>query len=142
MYYIGIDLGTSAVKLLLMEESGKICNIVSREYPLFFPHPGWSEQKPEDWFAQSMEGMKELTKRSNMKKMPKNLPLLFVSGEKDPVGGFGKDVKKVYESYLKAGMKNAEIRLYENDRHEILNEQDRRVVYEELYQWMERNLSG
>ena len=40
MYYIGIDLGTSAVKLLLMEESGKICNIVSREYPLFFPHPG------------------------------------------------------------------------------------------------------
>lgn len=39
-------------------------------------------------------------------------------------------------------MKNAEIRLYENDRHEILNEQDRRVVYEELYQWMERNLSG
>ena len=59
---IGIDLGTSAVKLLLMEESGKICNIVSREYPLFFPHPGWSEQKPEDWFMQSMEGMKELTK--------------------------------------------------------------------------------
>lgn len=93
-------------------------------------------------YHQMFEGMKELTKRSNMKKMPKNLPLLFVSGEKDPVGGFGKDVKKVYESYLKAGMKNAEIRLYENDRHEILNEQDRRVVYEELYQWMERNLSG
>ena len=62
MYYIGVDLGNSAVKLLLMEESGKICNIVSREYPLFFPHPGWSEQKPEDWFIQSMEGMKELTK--------------------------------------------------------------------------------
>ena len=35
MYYIGVDLGTSAVKLLLMEESGKICNIVSKEYPLF-----------------------------------------------------------------------------------------------------------
>lgn len=61
MYYIGIDLGTSAVKLLLMEESGKICNIVSKEYPLFFPHPGWSEQNPEDWFARSMEGIKELT---------------------------------------------------------------------------------
>ena len=61
MYYIGIDLGTSAVKLLLMEESGKICNIVSREYPLFFPHPGWSEQKPEDWFTQSVEGIQELT---------------------------------------------------------------------------------
>ena len=54
MYYIGIDLGTSAVKLLLMEESGKICNIVSKEYPLYFPHPGWSEQNPSDWFEKSM----------------------------------------------------------------------------------------
>ncbi len=61
MYYIGVDLGTSAVKLLLMEESGKISNIVSKEYPLYFPHPGWSEQNPKDWFAQSMVGIKELT---------------------------------------------------------------------------------
>ena len=62
MYYIGVDLGTSAVKLFLMEESGKICNIVSKEYPLFFPHPGWSEQKPEDWYEQTMEGIRELLK--------------------------------------------------------------------------------
>ncbi len=51
MLYIGVDLGTSAVKLLVMDETGDIKkNIVSKEYPLFFPHPGWSEQKPEDWF--------------------------------------------------------------------------------------------
>lgn len=62
MLYIGVDLGTSAVKLLLMDEEGTIKNIVSKEYPLFFPHPGWSEQNPEDWFAQSMEGIQELTK--------------------------------------------------------------------------------
>lgn len=61
MLYIGVDLGTSAVKLLLMDETGDIKKIVSREYPLFFPHPGWSEQKPEDWFTQSVEGVKELT---------------------------------------------------------------------------------
>ena len=61
MLYIGVDLGTSAVKLLLMDENGNIHKIVSREYPLYFPHPGWSEQKPEDWFAQSMEGIRELT---------------------------------------------------------------------------------
>ena len=60
MLYIGVDLGTSAVKLLLMEGSGKIVNIVSKEYPLYFPHPGWSEQKPEDWYEKSMEGIKEL----------------------------------------------------------------------------------
>lgn len=61
MYYIGVDLGTSAVKLLLMEESGKIEKIASREYPLYFPHPGWSEQNPEDWMKEAMEGIKELT---------------------------------------------------------------------------------
>ena len=60
MYYIGIDLGTSAVKLLLMDGGGKIVNIVSREYPLYFPHPGWSEQKPEDWYEQSVLGIREL----------------------------------------------------------------------------------
>ena len=60
MFYIGVDLGTSAVKLLLMEGNGKISKIVSKEYPLYFPHPGWSEQKPEDWFSQTMEGLKEL----------------------------------------------------------------------------------
>ena len=65
MLFVGVDLGTSAVKLLLMDENGKIKNIVSKEYPLYFPHPGWSEQKPEDWFAQSMEGLKELLEGSD-----------------------------------------------------------------------------
>ena len=62
MLFIGVDLGTSAVKLLLMDENGKIKKTVSREYPLYFPHPGWSEQKPEDWYIQSMDGLKELLK--------------------------------------------------------------------------------
>lgn len=60
MLYIGVDLGTSAVKLLLMDETGSIVNIVSKEYPLEFPHPGWSQQNPEDWFDKTMEGLKEL----------------------------------------------------------------------------------
>lgn len=61
MLYIGVDLGTSAVKLLLMTAEGKIEKIVSKEYPLYFPHPGWSEQKPEDWWDAVVEGLKELT---------------------------------------------------------------------------------
>ena len=60
MLYIGIDLGTSAVKLLLMDGAGKIQKIVSKEYPLYFPNPGWSEQNPEDWYDKSIEGLKEL----------------------------------------------------------------------------------
>lgn len=61
MLYIGVDLGTSAVKLLLMDGSGKIEKIVSREYPLSFPHPGWSEQRPQDWWSATVDGIKELT---------------------------------------------------------------------------------
>ena len=61
MLYIGIDLGTSAVKLILMDETGKIHNTVSREYPIFYPHSGWSEQNPEDWYAQVIEGILKLT---------------------------------------------------------------------------------
>ena len=60
MLYIGVDLGTSAVKLLLMDGEGRIQNVVSKEYPLYFPKPGWSEQKPEDWYEQTMIGLKEL----------------------------------------------------------------------------------
>ena len=62
MLYIGIDLGTSAVKLLAMDQDGKIIHIVSREYPIAFPQPGWAEQNPEDWYRQTEEGLKELLK--------------------------------------------------------------------------------
>jgi xylulokinase len=61
MYYIGIDLGTSAVKLLLMDGEGKILNVVSREYPLMFPQPGWSEQDPDAWIRETWTGITELT---------------------------------------------------------------------------------
>ena len=60
MFYAGIDLGTSAVKLLLMDDAGKIHKIVSKEYPIYFPNPGWSEQNPEDWYEQTIAGLKEL----------------------------------------------------------------------------------
>ncbi len=62
MFYIGVDLGTSSVKLILMDEKGEIHGSVTREYPLYFPNPGWSEQKPEDWYNESVTGLKELLK--------------------------------------------------------------------------------
>jgi len=60
--YIGIDLGTSAMKLLLMDGQGQIKNVVSREYPLEFPQPGWSQQRAEDWEKALYEGVPELLK--------------------------------------------------------------------------------
>ena len=60
MRYIGVDLGTSAVKLLLMEENGTLVKSVSREYPLSMPRPGWSEQDPADWEREVFLGIRQL----------------------------------------------------------------------------------
>ena len=59
--FIGIDLGTSAAKLLLVDQQGTVLNTVSREYPLYFPEPGWSEQDPADWWTAVRAGVRELT---------------------------------------------------------------------------------
>ena len=64
MYYVGIDLGTSSVKLLLVNEKGKILNTVSKEYPLYFPNSGWCEQDPNDWWSACESGLKDLLKDS------------------------------------------------------------------------------
>lgn len=60
MLYIGIDLGTSAVKLLLVNENGEILGDVSEKYPLYFPYAGWSEQNPEDWYNAVLKGLVRL----------------------------------------------------------------------------------
>lgn len=60
MQYIGIDLGTSSVKILLMKADGTILSSISKDYPVSYPKPGWSEQNPEDWLRQTLAGLKEL----------------------------------------------------------------------------------
>ena len=61
-YYIGADLGTSALKLLLVDTEGNIVNTVTKTYDVCFPNPGWSEQSPEDWWKALVSGVKELVK--------------------------------------------------------------------------------
>ena len=69
MNYIGVDLGTSSVKLLLMNQDGVICRTVSGEYPIYYPQAGWSEQNPADWYAQMMDGLGELLKEEDKKEV-------------------------------------------------------------------------
>lgn len=59
-YYIGADLGTSALKLLLVNNNGEIVKTVSRTYSVQYPNSGWSEQNPEDWWNAFLSGVKEL----------------------------------------------------------------------------------
>lgn len=89
-----------------------------------------------------MAGMLGMQKKENISMIPKSLPVLFVSGAEDPVGNFGKGVRKVCEIYKSAGLRDVSLRLYEGDRHEILNETNREQVYQELYEWFEEKLSN
>ena len=88
-------------------------------------------------YFQMFEGRKQIAGRKAALKVPRTLPVLFISGAQDPVGGFGKDVEKVYRMYRDAGIKDVSLKLCENDRHEVLNEQDRQQVYEYIWSWME-----
>lgn len=75
MQYIGIDLGTSSVKLLLMQKDGTILSSVSKEYPVSYPKTGWSEQNPEDWLRQTLAGLADL--------------LATEQADKNGIGGIG-----------------------------------------------------
>ena len=91
-------------------------------------------------YYQMFEGMKVLTKKKNTERIPKDLPVLFVAGADDPVGAFGKGVRKVYGQYKAAGIKDVSLKLYKGDRHEILNEADRAQVYRDIFRWVERRV--
>ena len=84
-------------------------------------------------------GISRLHDKKLLNSIPKNMPILFVSGEDDPVGDFGKGVKAAAKSIIDVGCNNVEIKLYPNDRHEILNELDKLDVYKDLYNWLEKN---
>lgn len=80
-------------------------------------------------------------KKENLAKIPKTLPVLVASGEEDPVGSYGKGVKKAYQCLLDAGLTNMELKLYPHDRHELLNELDRQKVMEDIGGWIEKILA-
>ena len=82
-------------------------------------------------------GMAKMNQQEKAGKTPKNLPIFFVAGKEDPVGNYGKGVENVYHKYVAAGYENVDIKLYEGDRHEILNELDRDVVFGDILTWLE-----
>ena len=81
-------------------------------------------------------------KEENFANARKDLPIFFVSGQDDPVGDFGVGVQKAYAFLEKMGYSNINIKLYENDRHEILNETDKDVVYKDLEMWIMQQISS
>ncbi len=87
-------------------------------------------------FRDMFEGLLFITDRNNIKMTPKELPMLLLSGKRDPVGANGKTVVKAYKEYKKAGIKNINMKLYDDMRHEILNEIGKEEVYGDILSWI------
>lgn len=62
MLYIGADLGTSGIKLILMDSEGHVLQSATEKYPISYPRPGWSEQNPTDWWEACKKGIIRVTK--------------------------------------------------------------------------------
>ena len=90
--------------------------------------------------ADMMHGMAFNQKRSNTQRMQKNLPVMFLSGDMDPVGDYGKGVVKAFQSFLEAGMADVSLKLYHDGRHEMLNELNRDLVFGDIIGWLNGKL--
>ncbi|MCL2343964.1 MAG: alpha/beta hydrolase [Firmicutes bacterium] len=88
-------------------------------------------------FLDMLHGMRYNAGAKNLKRMKKELPVLFFSGDMDPFGDYGKGVIHVYRSFLAAGMRDVSLKLYHEDRHETLNELNREEVYADVLTWIE-----
>lgn len=85
-------------------------------------------------------GLSHIARKDYLQQMPKDIPVLFIAGECDPVGSFGKGVRRVARQFEELGVQDVTCRLYPEDRHEILNELDKEQVFADVYGWMERKL--
>lgn len=91
-------------------------------------------------FKTLFELISRCKKKENLDNIPKNLPVFMASGDEDPVGDYGKGVKKAYQLFVDTGLKDVEMKLYPEDRHELLNELDRGQVMEDIGDWLAKHL--
>ena len=109
--YIGIDLGTSAVKLLLVGSDGGIFNETQEEYPVFYPKGGWSEQNPEDWINAIVRGMKTLLVGTD----PSEVKGISFGGQMHGLVALGRSDEVVRPAILWNDGRTAEETAYLND---------------------------
>jgi alpha-beta hydrolase superfamily lysophospholipase len=83
------------------------------------------------------EGISYIQKPENIAAMRKDLPVLFVAGGDDPVGDYGKGVRKAAQAFVNAGMKQVATKIYPMGRHEILNEINKKEVYKDISAWLD-----
>ncbi len=85
-----------------------------------------------------MTGLRYIQEPAHMQRMKKDLPVLFIAGSEDPVGGYGQGVKQTANAFREAGMENVTVKLYPLCRHELLNEINKEEVYHYLLKWIQK----
>ncbi len=83
-----------------------------------------------------LKGLKSIWKEENKNKIPINLPIFIIAGDKDPVGNFGKGILNLYNFYKSIGVLDVNYKLYKEGRHEILNEINREEVFQDVLNWI------
>ena len=106
----------------------------------YIAHPLCGGNPSTGLFREMLGGMAFMGNRKHLKEMDLTTPILFISGEMDPVGSCGKGVRTAYESFVSAGVADVSLKLYPQLRHEILCEDCRETVFEDIYQWLERHI--
>lgn len=91
-------------------------------------------------FRQMLSGIRFNQKLSNLRQMDPRIPVLFVAGEKDPVGDCGNGVRRTYQEFRRAGVQDCTLKLYPGLRHEILNEKAQQQIFEDIGQWLTSKL--
>lgn len=91
-------------------------------------------------FREMLSGIAFNSRQANLKKMNLNTPVLFISGQQDPVGDCGKGVERAAASFRRAGVRDVTVKLYPQLRHELLQEAQAPQVCEDLYQWLTSKL--
>jgi len=107
----------------------------------YISHPLCGGNPTTGLFREMLGGMAYIGKPRNLAQMEKSMPILFISGEMDPVGNCGKGVRQAYESFLRAGMSDVTLKLYPSLRHEILCEDCRQTVFEDIFHWLKSHSS-
>ena len=91
-------------------------------------------------FQTLFELISRLHHTENLERIPKKLPVFLLSGDADPVGDYGKGVRKAYISLRAVGLDDIKVKLYEGGRHELLNETNRQDVMQDIYHWIEKRV--
>lgn len=102
----------------------------------YLTDPMCGENPSMGLFREMQAGMAFMGRPETVRQMDPNLPVLFVSGAMDPVGGFGRGVEKAFRLFQNNGMRNVSMQLYPQLRHEILNEDCKEDIFRDLLQWL------